>query len=270
MTAGNLMLLAMVLPLLGAICIIALGEQRANAREAMTLLTASTLAVIVWSLVPGVLAGERPAVVVGEFVPGLSFAFALEPMGMTFAALAATLWIVNSIYSIGYMRANKERNQTRFYALFAVALAAVMGIAFAGNLLTLFLCYEILTLSTYPLVAHKGDAATLQSARVYLGVLLATSIGLLLPAIVWTYAVAGTGEFRMDGILARQARRPLAGIAAGAVHVWHRQGRNDARASLAAGRHGGADTGQRSAACRSGGQGGCVYRHESAGLRIWY
>jgi multicomponent Na+:H+ antiporter subunit D len=76
-----------------------------------------------------------------------------------------------------------------------------MGVAFAGNLFTLFLFYELLTLSTYPLVSHKADAATVRSARVYLGILLATSIGLFLPAIIWTYTVAGTGDFVLGGIL---------------------------------------------------------------------
>jgi multicomponent Na+:H+ antiporter subunit D len=99
------------------------------------------------------------------------------------------------------MRANKEKKQTRFYCCFALALAATMGVAFAANLFTLFLFYEALTLSTYPLVSHKGDAATVRSARTYLGVLLCTSIGLFLPAIIWTYMVAGTGDFTVGGIL---------------------------------------------------------------------
>jgi len=215
MTGQFTMLLAIVLPLVGGIGIALLGERRANAREAVTLLTAAALTAIVWSLLPRVFAGERPALTVAEFVPGLSFGFALEPLGMTFAALASALWFINSLYSIGYMRANREQRQTRFYVLFAVALSAVMGIAFAGNLLTLFLFYEILTLSTYPLVAHKGDPATLRSARTYLGVLLGTSIGLLLPAIIWTYLLAGTGTFAPQGILRGHLAGPAVGLLLG-------------------------------------------------------
>ena len=79
---------------------------------------------------------------------------------------------------IGYMRGNKENKQTRFYTCFALALAATMGVAFAANLFTLFLFYEMLTLSTYPLVSHKGDPATVRSARVYLGILISASIAL--------------------------------------------------------------------------------------------
>ncbi len=134
-------------------------------------------------------------------MPGLDINFKVEPLGMMFAALASGLWLINTIYSIGYMRGNNEKNQTRFYACFAIAIAATMGVAFAGNLLTLFIFYEMLTLSTYPLVTHTGDAETIGSARIYLGVLLTTSIGLFLPAIIWTYHVAGTGDFVMGGIL---------------------------------------------------------------------
>ena len=134
---------------------------------------------------------------------------------MLFAALASMLWIINSIYSIGYMRGNKEANQTRFYVFFAIALSATMGIAFADNLFTLFLFYEVLTLSTYPLVSHKGDAKTVASARTYLGILLTTSIGLLLPAIIWTYFAAGTGTFTPGGILDGNIEGPAVGLLLG-------------------------------------------------------
>jgi multicomponent Na+:H+ antiporter subunit D len=191
------------------------GRIGPNVRESVTLLTAGLLALTVWQIVPGVFAGERPATTLTELVPGIRIAFSVEPLGMLFAALASSLWIVNSVYSIGYMRGNQEKNQTRFYVMFAVSLAAAMGVAFAGNLVTLFLCYEILTLSTYPLVSHKGDAATIRSARVYLGVLLTTSIGLFLPAIIWTYSVAGTGDFTVGGILDGKMAGPAVGLLLG-------------------------------------------------------
>ncbi len=207
--------MALALPLAGALGIALAGRVSANLRETATLATAGGLAYVVWSLIPAVLDGGRPAVSVAEVLPGVSLAFEVEPLGMLFAALASGLWIVNSIYSIGYMRGNNESNQTRFYTLFAVSLAATMGIAFAGNLFTLFLCYEVLTLSTYPLVSHKGDGKTVRSARVYLGILLATSIGLLLPAIIWTYAVAGTGDFTAGGILEGNLEGPAVGLLLG-------------------------------------------------------
>ena len=201
MTSETAILASLLLPLLGALGIGLSGRHNANLRETVTLVTATALAWTVWRLIPQLIAGERPALHIAEVIPGIEIAFRVEPLGMLFAALASGLWIVNSIYSIGYMRGNRELNQTRFYVYFAIAIAATIGVAFAANLFTLFLFYELLTLSTYPLVSHKGDEKTVRSARVYLGVLLTTSIGLLLPAIIWTYMVAGNGEFTPGGIL---------------------------------------------------------------------
>ncbi len=215
MSAESTILLALALPLAGAIGIGIAGRVSANLREGVTLATAGGLAVTVWSLIPAIMAGDRPGITVAEVLPGVELAFEVEPLGMLFAALASGLWIINSLYSIGYMRGNKERHQTRFYVMFAVSLAATMGVAFAGNLVTLFLCYEALTLSTYPLVSHKGDEKTVRSARVYLGILLATSIGLFLPAIIWTYTAAGHGDFVLGGILAGNVAGPAVGLLLG-------------------------------------------------------
>jgi multicomponent Na+:H+ antiporter subunit D len=214
-TPETAILVAIGLPLAGAFAIALAGRVSPNLREAATLTTAAALIWVVWGLLPTLLEGGRPAVEVSHVMPGLVIAFKVEPLGMLFAALASLLWIINSIYSIGYMRGNQEQNQTRFYTCFALALAATMGVAFAGNLFTLFLFYELLTLSTYPLVAHKGDEATVRSARIYLGVLLSTSIGLFLPAIIWTYTIAGTGDFTPGGILAGKLSDPEIGLLLG-------------------------------------------------------
>ena len=131
------------------------------------------------------------------------------------ALVASSLWIVNSLYSIGYMRANREAKQTRFYVCFALALAATLGIAFAANVFTLFLFYELLTLITYPLVTHHGTEQARLAGRVYLGVLLGTSVCLLLPAVVATWHIAGTTDFRPGGILDGRLSAPaLAGLLA--------------------------------------------------------
>ncbi len=215
MKAETAILAAVALPLVGALGIALTGRINKNLREAVTLATAVGLIWVVWSLLPALFAGARPGFTLFEIVPGINIAFRVEPLGMLFGALASGLWLINSVYSIGYMRGNGEKNQTRFYTCFAIALAATMGVAFSANLLTLFLFYEILTLSTYPLVAHKGDSPTVSSARVYLGILLTTSIGLLLPAIVWTYAAAGTGDFTPGGILNGKVEGPVLGLLLG-------------------------------------------------------
>ncbi len=206
---------ALITPLVGALLILLASRISDNLREATTLLTTGVLVALVWSLIPAVMAGEQPELSLFEVLPGIEIAFRIEPLGMLFAALASGLWVVNSIYSIGYMRGNKEAKQTRFYVFFALSIAATIGLAFSANLFTLFLFYETLTLSTYPLVSHKGDEKTVRSARIYLGILLATSIGLLLPAIIWTYAVAGGGDFSVGGILQGKLEGPALGLLLG-------------------------------------------------------
>jgi multicomponent Na+:H+ antiporter subunit D len=214
MTGGGAIALAMCLPLAGTLAIALLGRWP-NVRETATLATAVGLLATVLTLLGPVLDGARPALYVLDMLPGVPLAFRVEPLGMLFALVASGLWIVNSVYSIGYMRANEEHHQTRFYCFFALSLAATMGVAFSANLATLFLFYELLTLATYPLVTHHGTPEARQGGRTYLWILLGTSIMLLLLAVAVTWLAAGTLEFRPGGILSgRLGNAALGGLLA--------------------------------------------------------
>jgi multicomponent Na+:H+ antiporter subunit D len=201
MSAGLLIATILLLPAAGAAGIAAC-RSHSNVREAVTLATAALLTLCTLALLPTVLAGGRPHVEVLEVMPGLPIAFEAEPLGMLFALIASALWFVSGLYSIGYMRCNDEANQTRFYACFALAIGAAMGIALAANAFTLFLFYEALTLVTYPLVTHHGTAEARRSGRIYLALLIGTSIVFLLPALVFTWQAAGTTDFEPGGVLA--------------------------------------------------------------------
>jgi len=198
---GNAIALSLVVPMIGMVAIWLL-DRAPNLREAASLLTGGVLIALTLLVFLAVGEGARPGYFVFTVVGGLPISFQAEPLGAMFAVLASVLWTVNSLYSIGYMRGHNEKHQTRFYMCFAIAIASAMGVAYAANLFTLFIFYEMLTLSTFPLVTHKGDAAAKQGGRVYLGILMGTSIGLLLPAIVWVYSLAGTTDFTPGGILA--------------------------------------------------------------------
>ena len=204
MSLEQTILLCILTPFVGA-ALIPLFASSPNLREAVTLVTGAVLFSLVASLYPAVAGGAQPSVRVFEMLPGLGIVFTVEPLGMIFAALASFLWVVTSIYSIGYMRGHDEQNQTRFYALFAIAIGAAMGIAMAGNMLTLFIFYEVLTISTFPLVTHYGTEEAKRAGRVYLGILLGTSIAFLLFAIIWTWTLTGTLDFTQGGILAGKA-----------------------------------------------------------------
>ena len=200
MNTQDYIALSILLPLVGTILIWMSGP-RPNQREIVTIVTAILTFLCVLQVLPPVLAGENPTLVLTEILPGLPLAFVVEPLGMMFALIASFLWIVTSFYAIGYMRGHHEPNQTRFYMCFAIAIASAIAIAFSGNMLTLFIAYEVLTLSTYPLVTHNQNEEAKRAGRTYLGILLSTSIGLLLVGMLWTWFAAGTLDFTKGGIL---------------------------------------------------------------------
>lgn len=202
---------AIGLPLFGALFIVA-NDRYPNLRETATLVTSVCLFLVVLSLLPHVLSGQYPTATLIEILPGLPVAFTVEPLGMLFSLVSSSLWIVTSFYAIGYMRGHNEVKQTRFYVCFAIAISAAIGVAYSGNLLTLFIFYEVLTLSTYPLVIHHETPEALRAGRTYLGLLLGTSIAFLLTGIISTWFIAGTLDFRMGGILAGKADGPVAGL----------------------------------------------------------
>ncbi len=148
-----------------------------------------------------VLDGKEVKLTLINISDGLSISFNVYPLGAIFGLVASGLWILASIYSIGYMRGNKELNQTRFFSFYAISIFAALCIAYSGNLLTLFIFYEILTFSTYPLVAHKQNDLSKKSGRLYMGILVGTSVVFLLPAIVIVWVTTGTLDFAKNGIL---------------------------------------------------------------------
>ena len=211
MSAETLLLTILLLPLAGAAGII-ITRHNPDVREWVTLLSSALVAVLVVTLAARFLDGEVFALTLIEPLPGIAIAFEIEALGMLFALVAGLLWVVTSVYSIGYMRGHNEQNQTRFFAAFAVSIAATMGIAFSANLFTLFLFYELLTLATWPLVTHAGTPEAKQGGRAYLGILLGTSIGLFLLGILVTWSLTGRIDFQAGGILAGYIDPAWAGL----------------------------------------------------------
>lgn len=213
MNESLILQLAIVLPLLTSALIVATGK-RPNVREGVTIVSALVLIYFVFNLYSGF--SNDPNQVISalwwELIPGLTISFKVEALGVLFALIASFLWLVTTSYAIGYMRGHGEKNQTRFYCCFAIAIAAVMGIAFSANLFTLFVFYEVLTLSTYPLVTHAGTEKAKKSGRVYLGILLTTSILFLLLATVSTWFIAGSVEFTAGGVFGPDVDKTIAGV----------------------------------------------------------
>ena len=149
-----------------------------------------------------VLQGGVPEWTILTIADGLSLSFKVTPLGAIFGMVASGLWILAALYTTGYMRGNHETHQTRFAICYAIAVHAAIAIAWSGNLMVLFIFYEILTFSTYPLVTHKESQEAIRAGRLYMAILVGTSVVLLLPAIIWVWISAGTLDFTPGGILA--------------------------------------------------------------------
>ncbi|WP_255191617.1 proton-conducting transporter membrane subunit [Natronobeatus ordinarius] len=196
--------LAAVLVSAVAVFLIVASYRHPNVREGWSVLAALAKFGIVASMLPGVMDGtvyvwslEQATGL--EFVDGVDFALRADPLGMLFALLASFLWIFTSFYAAGYMRGLDEHAQTRFFASFAASLSTALGIAFAENLLTIFIFYELLSLVTYPLVAHNEDDEARIAGRKYLFYTFFGGGVFLLAGTVLTYwLTAGVGQATLE------------------------------------------------------------------------
>ncbi len=198
---SSLPLWACLVSLLAVIPIV-LSRRHPNLRESFTFLAGLIKFGLVLAMLPIVLNGQAIEFTIWRILPNLVIQFRVDAFGMLFALVASSLWIVTSIFSVGYMRSLKEHSQTRFFAFFAVALSATLGVAFSANLFTLYLFYEMLSLSTYPLVTHHQDKEARTGGRTYLTYLMGTSIGFVLPALVFCFIrTGGEMDFSATGFL---------------------------------------------------------------------
>ncbi|MFC3123408.1 proton-conducting transporter transmembrane domain-containing protein [Agaribacter flavus] len=194
------LLSTMLLPVVGAFLISRL-DSVPNVREGVTIVVAISLFLLNLFLYCEQQDASQAGFMLAEPIEGLAISFAFNTFGMMFALIASGLWIATSIYAIGYMRAHNESHQTRFFTLFAVAIAGVMAVAYSENLFTLFIFYEFLTVSTYPLVTHAGNREAKRGGRKYILILMGSSILFFLPAMIITWYTAGSLEFVHGGIL---------------------------------------------------------------------
>ncbi len=221
--------LAVAVSLLGAVLIVA-TRKHPNIREGCSLGAGILKFLIVLTMIPAVLAGKTLHYTLFSFLPGVPIAFRVDALGLLFAITASFLWILTTLYSIGYMRSLNEHAQTRYYTCFAITLSATLGVAFSANLLTLFLSYEVITFFTYPLVTHHETEEAFAAGNKYILYLLATSKAFFAGAIILTYIHSGTLDFKPNGIFPAGANQTvlviayflfLAGIGKAAIMPFH-------------------------------------------------
>ncbi len=202
MSPALLLSLTLAAPLLQAAAAMA-APRPPGLRDTLQILISIAHLVVALLLFNAVGAGAEARVVLARPLPNVDLAFNIEPIGVLFALIIAGLGAAHTFHSAAFLRAVGEPAPARLQAFMALAAFAATALAFSANLFTFFVAYQALTLATFPLVAHGGEEDARRAARVHLATLLAASIGLLLPAIVWTYALTGQLEFLSAGVFAR-------------------------------------------------------------------
>ncbi len=191
------LLIALIVPLIGALGVMIRGADE-NIRETISCVTSLILLSLVLSLVSEIKAGKILYCHLFTILPGLDIALRADSFSMIFAMVAASLWTIAVFYSMGYMRSLQEHAQTRFNACFALAIFGAIGVAFSNNLFTMYLFYEIVSICTYPLVAHHQDKEGYEGARKYIIYLTTTAKAFLLPAMILIFVLTGTLDFSTD------------------------------------------------------------------------
>jgi multicomponent Na+:H+ antiporter subunit D len=195
--SDSILLIALLVPLIGTLGVMIRGKEE-NVREGISCVSSLILFGIVLSLIPDIIEGRTLYYRLFTILPGLTITLRADAMSMIFAIVASSLWTIAVFYSMGYMRGLKEHAQTRFNACFALAIFGAIGVAFSDNLFTLYLFYEIVSICTYPLVAHHQDKEGYDGARKYIIYLTTTAKAFLLPAMILIYVLTGTLDFTTD------------------------------------------------------------------------
>jgi len=188
------LLLAVIIPLFGSLVVMTL-RNNPNLREFVSFCSAVLLFIIVLSFIPAIRGGKSLVYPIFHLLPGLSVTLRADGFSMIFAMVASSLWIIAVFYSMGYMRGLNEHAQTRFNACFALAIFGAIGVALSDNLFTMYLFYEVVSVCTYPLVAHHQDEEGYEGGKKYIVYLTTTAKLFLLPAMILIYVLAGTLDF---------------------------------------------------------------------------
>ena len=203
-TTGLTPLLALLVPVVGAAGV-ALLRRHPPARELCGILAGIAQLGLVATMVPAVRDGGTVSVTLSTFLPEVSIALRADALGIVLAGTAAVLWVLTTVYAMGYFGTAPDPAVTRFHFYLCLTMAATIGVAFSANLITLFLFYEVMTVITYPLVTLTGTPEAIRGGRRYLAYQLGSAIAFLLPAIVLTYIEAGTFDFVPGGIFGPDA-----------------------------------------------------------------
>ena len=190
--------LIVALPLLGGMLALPLRRlgERGRILVLGTLCAAAMLGV--FALLPGVLRGEVRGISLVHFAPQAELYLRVDAMGALFAATVATLFLLALVYSAGYLK--RDGHETRYFVFFMLSLGWMLGVAFAGNLITLLVFYELFSILVYPLVVHEETPEAIRAGTKYIVYILVGG-SLILLGVIFAFSLAGDQPLTPGGIL---------------------------------------------------------------------
>jgi len=198
---GLLLVMILLSSLVPGLIIFALPEKSNRPRTFLNLGGAFLKLLLILVMIIGIYKGRHFAVR-WQLLPGIELALNSDPLAALFSTLSTVLWLLTTLYAVGYLEQSPNRRQ--FFGYFSICVTVTVGIALAGNLITFLLFYELLTLTTYPLVTHRGTREALAAGRVYLAYTLSGG-AVLLVAVAWPQVLAGPVDFGGQPVLASVA-----------------------------------------------------------------
>ena len=201
------LLIPILLPMAGGFAILRIHPDDDRRRAVFAEATAAVTSAAVLILIS--LADGRQAVLY-SFMEGFSIALGADGAGKLFAGMVAVMWPFALLYAFSYMEGESGRKNV-FFAFYLISYGVTLGIAFAANLTTVYVFFEMLTLVTIPLVSYYGDHEGMYAGRVYAAFTIggaALAFMSVLAASVW-----GEGSFVYGGSIRENAPEALMHIA---------------------------------------------------------
>ena len=190
------LLIAVLIPFLGGFVLFGAKEWNYRKLQVISELLVLLTSVLVWMILL-----HRPE---GEFLffqltGNLRIVLKLDGLGSIFAGLVALLWPLANLYAYEYMSHDEKRRHT-FFGFYTMTYGVTLGIAFSGNILTMYFFYEMLTLVTVYLVMHPMHKKAIRASRMYLYYSLGGAAFAFLSIICLTM-FGDTSNFVLGGVL---------------------------------------------------------------------
>lgn len=191
-----LLLIAILIPFMGGFLLF--GARKWDYKKLQIF---SEAAVLLTSVLVGLLIMNRPEeeFLIFSLTGNLRIMLKLDGLGCIFSGLVAFLWPFANLYAFEYMAHDTVRRNT-FFGFYTMTYGVTLGIAFSGNILTLYFFYELLTLVTFYLVMHPMTKKAIRASRMYLYFSLGGAAFAFL-SIVCLNIFGDTSSFILGGVL---------------------------------------------------------------------